>query len=301
MRELLGALAAEGLAPETVKGIKGTLARALDQAVIDDVLPRNVARLERKKRTRRTGAPAEDKVAFTPDEVARVLEGSRTDRFGVLWATLLYTGLRFGKATALAWRDLDGDARTLTVARSLERVAAGAPVFGDPKTFASRRPLRIPATLATLLRAHKARQNTERLRAGGAYRDHGLVFASAGGAPLVHANLWRSFKGLMKRLGLPAASPHTSRQHRGHEPALRRRPPQRGVPPPRARGRRGDGQGVRARARARRGERLDAPGGAAGPRPPGGVVCSCPDGCGRHERPGTGARRRRRGGVAAER
>jgi integrase len=65
--------------------------------------------------------------------------------------------------------------------------------------------------MATLLRAHKARQNTERLRAGGAYRDHGLVFVSAGGAPLVHANLWRSFKGLMKRLGLPAASPHTCR------------------------------------------------------------------------------------------
>jgi hypothetical protein len=54
VRTLMTTLAAEGLAPETIKGVRGTLARALDQAVIDDILPRNVARLERKKRTRRT-------------------------------------------------------------------------------------------------------------------------------------------------------------------------------------------------------------------------------------------------------
>jgi integrase len=212
VRELLGALAAEGLAPETIKGIKGTLARALDLAVIDDVLPRNVARLERRKRTRSAGPRSTDgKVAFTPAEVRRILTGSRGDRFHALWATLLYTGVRFGEAAALAWRDFDPTARTLAVSRSLERVAAGEPSFGDPKTYASRRTLRIPQVLVELLRAHRRAQHEERLRAGGAYREHQLVFASAQGAPLMHANLWRSFKGLMKRLGLPGLSPHTCR------------------------------------------------------------------------------------------
>jgi len=54
-----------------------------------------------------------------------------------------------------------------------------------------------------LLRAHRMAQRVERLKAGGAYRGRQLVFATAQGALLTHANLWRSFKGLMKRLGLP--------------------------------------------------------------------------------------------------
>jgi hypothetical protein len=45
VRAFLASLAHEGLAANTIKHIRGTLARALDQAVVDDVLPRNVARL----------------------------------------------------------------------------------------------------------------------------------------------------------------------------------------------------------------------------------------------------------------
>jgi integrase len=213
-------LAAEGLAPETIKGIRGTLARALDQAVLDDVLPRNVARLERKKRTRRLARSNDDKFAFTRSEVVTILHGTQRDRFHVFWCTLLYTGMRFGEAAALTWRDFDPQARTLTIGRSLERVEAGEPVLSDPKTYASARTLRIPQSLVERLRAHKKAQGQEKLdarekqRSGeivDRYRDHNLIFCSAFGAPLKHRNLYESFQRVVRRLKLPRASLHTCR------------------------------------------------------------------------------------------
>lgn len=55
-----------------------------------------------------------------------------------------------------------------------------------------------------VLRAHKARQNEERLRAGELYEDWGLVFATDTGTPLEPSNIdRRSFKPLLRAAGLP--------------------------------------------------------------------------------------------------
>src|SRR5206468_642216 len=96
-----------------------------------------------------------EKIAYTPAEVARIVQGTRTHRYHALWATLHFTGMRSGEAAALTWRDFDAEARTLAVSRSLDRVVDGAPIFSDPKSYASKRTLRIPAVLVDLLRAHK--------------------------------------------------------------------------------------------------------------------------------------------------
>ncbi|MGH2370399.1 MAG: hypothetical protein ACRDI2_19660, partial [Chloroflexota bacterium] len=175
VRSLLAKLADEGLAVDTIRGIRGTLARALDQAVIDDVLPRNVARLERKRRSRRAERTGDDKYAFTPAEVRLILKRTRTDRFHQFWAFLLYTGVRFGEAAALTWRDADLDARQVVLARSLEKAANGTPIFSDPKTYASRRTIRIPAALVELLKAHRKAQATEKMDARTVAADGSLI------------------------------------------------------------------------------------------------------------------------------
>ena len=218
VRELLAKLDAEGLATETVRGIKGTLARALDQAVLDDILPRNVARLERKKRTRRVARTADRTHAFTPEDVDRLITTAAADRYAPLWSTLLHTGMRFGEVAALTWRDFDQGARTITVNRSLEHAEGGAPIYSDPKTFASCRTIRVPATVADLLAARRQAQATEKMAARTVvegtvvdeYKAHDLIFCASNGAPLVHSNLWRSFKGLLGRAHL-GGTIHTCR------------------------------------------------------------------------------------------
>lgn len=59
------------------------------------------------------------------------------------------TGLRFGEAAELRWRDVDLDAGRLTVSRSVTFVS-GTPVVGSPKNGTSR-VVALPSTVARLL------------------------------------------------------------------------------------------------------------------------------------------------------
>jgi len=53
------------------------------------------------------------------------------------------------------------------------------------------------------LKAHRIRQNEERLRVGELWEDHSLVFPNRVGKPINHSNLYnREFKGLLKAAGL---------------------------------------------------------------------------------------------------
>lgn len=53
------------------------------------------------------------------------------------------------------------------------------------------------------LRAHRTRQNEERLRLGDLWQDHDLVFPNRVGKPLDHNNLYyREYKPLLHRAGL---------------------------------------------------------------------------------------------------
>jgi integrase len=62
--------------------------------------------------------------------------------------------------------------------------------------------LDLPTPVVEALRAHRVRQLEERLRAGRAWLDSGLVFTTSVGTPLDPANLRRLFSALTKRAGL---------------------------------------------------------------------------------------------------
>jgi integrase len=59
--------------------------------------------------------------------------------------------------------------------------------------------------LVALLRRHRAWQAQARSWAGGRWVDHGLVFASPWGTPLLPGNVLRDFRRLLRRAGVPAA------------------------------------------------------------------------------------------------
>ena len=124
----------------------------------------------------------------------------------------VHTGLRSGELRALMWRDLDWRERRLTVQRNLDAAANGDPITSDPKTPSSRRTIHLSDDAVAYLKAQRQRVVQERLRAGGAYRDHDLVFCSRRGTPILSGNLVRSFHGLMRRLDFPEhLTPHTLR------------------------------------------------------------------------------------------
>ena len=62
--------------------------------------------------------------------------------------------------------------------------------------------LTLPPEPPASLRAHRARQNEDRLLLGPDYQDADLVFCSRTGARLIERNIVRSFKRLLTRAGL---------------------------------------------------------------------------------------------------
>jgi integrase len=179
------------------------LRKALADAMRDELVGRNVAALVEPPIVRR--APVQP---LTLDEARKVLEAAATDRLRVLWLVMLSVGLRRGEALALRWGDLDLDAGTVTIARSLQRLRGeknettgrrrGELVELAPKTEGSAATIALPASLVTALRAHVEVQHLERMVAP-AWVDPGLVFTTSVGTALEPRNVSRSWSTLCDR------------------------------------------------------------------------------------------------------
>ena len=196
------------LSPRTVDYIHITLQKALSQAVRDDLIPRNVAAGERPHSTRHTSP---DRVkALSPAQVRALLDAAQGTRNEALYVVALHTGLRQGELLGLRWADVDLDAGKLSVRRALKIADPGLD-FGPPKNKASRRSVRLNKTATAALRAHRARQNQERIAAR-TWRDTGLVFPNRIGGPIDPTNLYnREYEPLLKRVGLEGFTFHALR------------------------------------------------------------------------------------------
>ncbi len=73
-----------------------------------------------------------------------------------------------------------------------------------PKSAAGVRMIELDEELLTLLRQHRDRQAAERSAAGRAWVDHGLIFCSRLGTPLLPGNLLRQFRRLLRLAGVPS-------------------------------------------------------------------------------------------------
>jgi integrase len=108
-----------------------------------------------------------------------------------------------GELLGLMWEDVDLERGVLRLRRALVR-EGGKTALGDLKTPKSRRSVRLTRAAAEALRGHLERQLEEMERLGSLYQPGGLVFATETGTLINPSNLRnRSFKPLLKRVGLP--------------------------------------------------------------------------------------------------
>jgi integrase len=142
---------AEGLSPRTVQYQHAILRRALGQAERWGLVGHNVAAVVAAPR------PAFREVQpLSVEEARTLLATAADDRLYALWAVALAVGLRRGEALALRWCDIDLDAGTLRVARTVQRID-GKLVFAEPKTARSRRTVPLPPVAVAALRGHRDR------------------------------------------------------------------------------------------------------------------------------------------------
>lgn len=170
-----------GLSAKTVLHHHRMLHQAFAHAVDWQLLALNPAAAAKPPR-----APHIEVEHLEPAAVTALL--AKAAQYQEPWPTLIHvalaTGARQGELLALRWQDVDPNLGEIRITRTARRFAGEGIVYGAPKTFRSRRPIRLDADTAALLRAHKARQNEERLAAGPAWTDNDLVFCEEAGGPI---------------------------------------------------------------------------------------------------------------------
>ncbi len=197
IQAVYGQLTERGLSARTVRYAHGILRDALQQAVKWQLLPRNPVEFVDLPRQERR-----EMLVLSPEQVSRFLDAAKNDPWYALFLTAVTTGMRPGEYLALQWKDLNLEARTLSVNRTVTPKGE----FQEPKTARSRRSIRLVPTVIQALRAHRIQQAEWRLSQGAAYANRDLVFASETGEPLNERNLvQRHFKNILRAAELPEA------------------------------------------------------------------------------------------------
>ena len=99
---------------------------------------------------------------MTAEQVKILFEAVRDDRLESLYLLAVHTGLRQGELLGLKWGDIDLEAGTLQVRRTL-MTAKGGLVLSSPKTKGSRRTVKLSPTALEALRSYLERQLMEAL------------------------------------------------------------------------------------------------------------------------------------------
>ena len=143
-----------GLSPLTVQHIHRLLRKALHQAVRWEIIEKNPADGVEAPRVQR-----KEMVALDRDGLAALLRALRGTKLYLPTLLAATTGMRRGEILALRWSDVDLQAGTLRVARSLEQTAAGLN-FKEPKSRYSKRTISLANATVDALKTHRATHDT---------------------------------------------------------------------------------------------------------------------------------------------
>lgn len=181
------------LSPLTVTYVHSVLKSALEHAVREDELPRNVAR------SIRTGTPRPRRFEpLTVAEARRFLVTVEGHPLQALFELALRTGLRKGELLGLRWEDLDLEGGTASIRRTLQRTPTGGLTTLPTKTVSSERRIALPTECVHSLKHHRERQNLAREAAGVGWTDSGFVFTAPDGSPTDPSTLTRHFTTLCR-------------------------------------------------------------------------------------------------------
>jgi len=202
-----------GLSRKSVHNIRTTLGSALHQAVDNDFIIKNPV-----SATKLPPAEKKEVVPFTREEAETLLNYIKgiAHRLFAAFYLALFTGLRRAEILGLMWDDFDFKAGRFEVKRNLvsikdETTGKYYLDFGPPKTPKSERIIPMTPAIAKVLKAHKARQNEEKLFFGAAYHDENLVFCTEEGHRIWPRNFNRIYDNLLERAGIEHKKLHTTR------------------------------------------------------------------------------------------
>ena len=202
------------LSIRTVAYQHAILRRALNDAMRDELIVRNVATLiQPPKETKAVKAAKSETKKLTKDQTRALLAEAISDRLWCYWLVVLTLGLRRGEGLGIRWSDIEFDEKTIKVERSIQR-RRGAPdpvtgrrkgqlVAKSLKTDASEATMPAGAALLRALRKHKREQDAAKLAAQ-VWLPSDLVFTTPIGTALDPRNVLRAWEEICRRADVKA-------------------------------------------------------------------------------------------------
>ena len=195
------------LSAKSIKNIHGVLHKALQQAVLLNYIRYNpTTACVLPKIVKKEIHP------LTDQQTAQLLNLLKGSKYEIPLTVDLFTGLREGELLGLMWDCVDFEKGTILVNKQLRRSQqkGGTYYFSPPKNNKSRTITPAPYVMK-LLQAQKVQQAKQRLKAGPAWEDSGLVFTNEFGRYISYRAIFDSFKRIVKRIGLSDARIHDLR------------------------------------------------------------------------------------------
>ena len=209
------------LSASTVQHVHRTLRKALADAVqVEQLLATNPAERAKLPRAPR-GEPG---TIWTPAQLAVFLEQAAGHRLLPFFRLAAYTGARRGELLALEWCEVDLDDGVIMLDESTD-VIDGERVTDTTKSGRSRM-VSLDAGTVAALREHRRRQLEERMKAGPAWHETGLVFTAGDGQAIFPDTVSLLFLKLVRDYNAPAI-PGGGRGHK----RTRLPPPAEPLPP----------------------------------------------------------------------
>jgi len=202
------------LSPRSVQYATVALAQVFDVAVSDGLVASNPVRMvKRSEMPRQADRVGRALQHWLPAQLVEFREAADSDPLAGVFRLSL-SGLTRADVHGLRWSDLDLDAGTVTIRQGRVALHKGETVIDAPKSAQRRRTVAFeamwPGSVA-LLRQLRAAQAADRLAAGPAWTDSGLVVVDALGRPTHPERYSERFRQIAERAGLPPIRLHALR------------------------------------------------------------------------------------------
>ncbi|MFD8837858.1 tyrosine-type recombinase/integrase [Streptomyces griseofuscus] len=200
IRTFMAALKREEVGASTRFEVLRVLRNALNRAMREELLTRNVALLVDMPKVSK-----DQKKPWNAREAITFLRSVRAHRLYAACVLVLVLGLRRSEVLGLRWQDIDFEASQISTVKQVQRVKGVGLVLKDLKTESSQAVLPLPEFCARALKERMELQELERKIAGDHWShepDHDLIFSSEHGGMIDPVGFSRTFERLVKRAGV---------------------------------------------------------------------------------------------------
>ncbi len=153
-----------------------------------------------------------DKFLATVKQPVKNAKYKHSIQYFALFTIMARTGMRIGEALALTWDDIDFNAKTLSISKTLVYPLNSIPYLSTPKSKKSERIINLDNQTVKVIKEHRVNQKEVYLRyVNYVATTKNIIFHQQDGRWL-RTNVMREyFKEICKRADIPVLSPHALR------------------------------------------------------------------------------------------